>query len=69
MVLIPVAVPERIRYLFLHNHLDLVLERALRARTDVVIGRVQVPLHDEVGAQAAGEHQTSDGETGGGPAG
>ncbi len=69
MVLIPVAVPERIRYLFLHNHLDLVLERALRARTDVVIGRVQVPLHDEVGAQSAGEHQTSDGETGGGPAG
>ena len=53
MVLIPVAVPERIRYLFLHNHLDLVLERALRARTDVVIGRVQVPLHDEVGAQVS----------------
>jgi amino acid transporter len=69
MVLIPVAVPERIRYLFLHNHLDLVLERALRARTDVVIGRVQVPLHDEVGAQSAGEHQTSDGEAGTGPAG
>jgi amino acid transporter len=69
MVLIPVAVPERIRYLFLHNHLDLVLERALRARTDVVIGRVQVPLHDEVGAQSAGEHQTSDGEAGTGPPG
>jgi hypothetical protein len=34
-----------------------------------VIGRVQVPLHDEVGAQSAGEHQTSDGEAGTGPAG
>ena len=49
MVLVPVAVPERVQYLFLHNHLDLVLERALRGRTDVVVGRVQVPLHDEAG--------------------
>jgi amino acid transporter len=46
MVLIPVAVPERARYRFLHNHIDTVLERALRDRTDVVIGRVQVPLHE-----------------------
>lgn len=47
MVLISMAVPEKTRYLFLHNHLDTVLERALRARTDVVIARVQVPLHVE----------------------
>ncbi len=47
MVLVPVAVPDRIQYLFLHNHLDMVIERALRGRTDVVIGRVQVPLHAE----------------------
>jgi hypothetical protein len=40
-------VPEKTRYLFLHNHLDTVLERALRARTDVVIARVHVPLHVE----------------------
>ncbi len=43
MVLVPVAVPERLRYLFLHNHLEVVLDRALRGRTDVVIARVQVP--------------------------
>jgi amino acid transporter len=47
MVLVPVAVPQRIRYLFLHNHVDRVLDRALRGRTDVVIARVQVPLHAE----------------------
>ncbi len=47
MVLISMAVPEKTRYLFLHNHIDTVLERALRARTDVVIARVQVPLHVE----------------------
>ena len=47
MVLVPVAVPDRIQYLFLHNHIDTVIERALRGRTDVVIGRVQVPLHAE----------------------
>jgi amino acid transporter len=54
MVLIPVAIPDRVRYLFLHNHIDLVLERALRARTDVVICRVQVPLQGE-GGDDAGE--------------
>jgi amino acid transporter len=61
MVLIPVAVPERSRYLFLHNHLDFVLERALRGRTDVVIGRVQVPLHEPAGGQGNGK--TEDGKT------
>jgi hypothetical protein len=53
MVLIPVAVPERPQYRFLHNHIDVVLERALRDRTDVVIGRVQVPLHEEPEPEAA----------------
>jgi amino acid transporter len=62
MVLIPVAVPERTRYLFLHNHLDLVLERALRERTDVVLGRVQVPLHAPADSQTGGQN---DGEAGG----
>ena len=59
MVLVPVAVPHRIRYLFLHNHIDVVLDRALRGRTDVVIARVQVPLYaapgDEVGENQAAE--------------
>ena len=62
MVLVPVAVPDRIQYLFLHNHLDMVIERALRGRTDVVIGRVQVPLHAEGGTKSDGHtdagHQT-----------
>jgi amino acid transporter len=52
MVLVPVAVPHRLRYLFLHDHLDRVLSRALRGRTDVVIARVQVPLQAEPGDQA-----------------
>ena len=36
VVLIPVALPDRLRYEFLHNHFDLVLTAALRARPDVV---------------------------------
>jgi hypothetical protein len=36
IVLIPVALPDRLRYRFLHNHIDLVLTRALRYRPDVV---------------------------------
>ena len=51
MVLVPVAVPERLRYLFLHNHIEVVLDRALRGRTDVVIARVQVPLHAEAASR------------------
>ena len=43
MVLVPVAVPERLRYLFLHNHLEVVLDRALRGRTDVVIAGYKYP--------------------------
>jgi hypothetical protein len=46
IVLIPVALPDRLRYRFLHNHIDLVLTRALRYRPDVVVvARVPVPVH------------------------
>ncbi len=45
MVLIPVAVPDRLRYRFLHNHFDLVLSRALRDRSDIITARVPMPLH------------------------
>jgi hypothetical protein len=45
VVLIPVAVPDRRRYRFLQNHLDLVLSSALRGRPDVVTARVPMPLH------------------------
>jgi hypothetical protein len=44
VVLIPVVVPDRVRYRFLHNQIDLVLSRALRSRTDVVVARVRVQL-------------------------
>jgi hypothetical protein len=44
VVLIPVVVPDRVRYRFLHNQIDLVLSAALHARPDVVVARVQVPL-------------------------
>lgn len=45
VVLIPVAVPDRLRYRSLHNHLDVVLTSALRSRPDVVTARVPMPLH------------------------
>jgi len=45
VVLIPTALPDRLRYQFLHNHLDLVLSAALSGRPDVVCARVPVPIH------------------------
>ena len=45
MVLIPVAVPDRLRYRPLHNHFDLVLGAALRDRPDILTARVEMPLH------------------------
>jgi hypothetical protein len=55
IVLIPVALPDRLRYRFLHNHIDLVLTRALRYRPDVVVARVPVRVH--VHDRAAGRYQ------------
>ena len=40
VVLVPVAVPDRLRYRFLYTHLDLVLTQALRNRPDVITLRV-----------------------------
>jgi amino acid transporter len=45
IVLIPVALPDRLRYELLHNHLDLVLSAALRTCPGVITARVLVPLH------------------------
>ncbi len=42
IVLSPVILPDRLRYWFLHNHLDTVLTRALRDRPDVIVARVQM---------------------------
>jgi amino acid transporter len=44
IVLVPVVTSGRLRYLFLHNHLDLVLTRALRSRPGVITARVLMPL-------------------------
>jgi amino acid transporter len=44
VVLVPVVVPDRLRYLFLHNHIDAVLGRALRGRPDLVVAKVPTPL-------------------------
>ena len=47
VVLIPVVRPDRRRYRVLHNQIDLVLSRALRSRTDLVVARVAMPLDPE----------------------
>jgi amino acid transporter len=44
VVLIPVIIPTKLRYSFLHNHLDTVLSNALRERPYVVTARVTLPL-------------------------
>jgi amino acid transporter len=44
VVLIPVVLPTRLRYRFLHNQIDRVLSAALQTRTDVVVARVAMPL-------------------------
>jgi amino acid transporter len=44
VVLIPVLVPEKIRYRLLHNQIDLVLATELRRRPDLVVARVPLPL-------------------------
>ena len=44
VVLIPVVIPDRLRYRILHNQIDLVLSAALRTRTDVVVARIPMPL-------------------------
>lgn len=40
VVLIPVAIPTKLRYSLLHNHMDVVLNNALRNQPDVVVARV-----------------------------
>jgi amino acid transporter len=54
VVLIPVVLPDRLRYEFLHNHYDLVLSAALRGHPDVVTARVSIPLEPAGGEDPAG---------------
>jgi amino acid transporter len=55
VVLIPVVIPEKLRYRFLHNQIDLALSASLRSRTDIVVARVSMPLAvleaEPIGAQ------------------
>ena len=44
VVLIPVLIPDRLRYRLLHNQVDLVLATQLRHRPDVVVARVPMAL-------------------------
>jgi len=46
VVLIPVIVPDALRHRLLHNHVDFVLRRALRSRTDIVVARVPMGLDE-----------------------
>lgn len=43
-VLIPVIIPDLLRYRRLHNHLDLILSTELRGRDDVIVARVPLRL-------------------------
>ncbi len=45
VVLIPVVIPDRLRYRLLHNQIDLALASELRRRPDVVVARVPMPIH------------------------
>ena len=60
MVLIPVAVPDRLRYRPLHNHFDLVLGAALRDRPDILTARVEMTL--QVPTRRRGTRDTAPGE-------
>jgi amino acid transporter len=53
VVLIPMIVPTRLRYSFLHNHLDLVLSNALRERPYVIVARVSMPLDPQPAGPAS----------------
>jgi hypothetical protein len=53
-VLIPVILPDKLRYEFLHNHYDLVLSAALRGHPDVVCARISMPLELAEGDDPAG---------------
>jgi hypothetical protein len=55
IVIIPVIIPTKLRYRLLHNHLDYVLSRGLRDRTDVITARVTVAL-DEVAQPDVSAH-------------
>jgi amino acid transporter len=44
VVLIPVGIPQRVRYRLLHNQVDLALATELHQRPDVIVARVPMPI-------------------------
>ena len=46
VVLIPTVAPQHLRHRLLHNHMDAVLNAALKKRTDLVVARVVMPLQE-----------------------
>jgi hypothetical protein len=65
VVLIPVVVPEHFRHRILHNQIDVVLSAALRTRTDVVVARVPMPLHPQVGNEVTSGGDSTESGSGG----
>ncbi len=55
VVLIPVAIPAKLRYTILHNHMDLVLSNALSNKPGVVVARIgmRIDVSDSVTAAAS----------------
>jgi amino acid transporter len=53
VVLIPVVIPEKLRFSILHNHMDLVLSNALSNKPGVVVARIGMKLDSTAVATAA----------------
>jgi amino acid transporter len=64
VVLIPVVIPDRLRYRLLHNQIDLALATELRRRPDVVVARVPMSISPSGGPDVEG----TDGDAPGPPA-
>jgi amino acid transporter len=62
VVLIPVLIPERVRYRLLHNQVDLVLANELHHRPDVVVARVPMSITPPERPHRDGDHRDGDGD-------
>jgi hypothetical protein len=61
VVLIPMVIPDRVRYRVLHNQLDLALSTELRRRPDVIVARVPMPIHSAGGTEHEYDEDTGRG--------
>ncbi len=68
VVLIPVVIPDRLRYRLLHNQVDLTLASELRRRPDLVVARVPMSIHPTGHPGQRDEADRGDAETAGQPA-